>query len=276
MRPHPSRRGEALLLTQMRLTGFAAAALTFYIATPAWCQPPRARSDSQWNLLVEGGKGIFWTAPNCHDRQYFTGSPLRFDFEQEFFGMKESDLRAITGAKYIGVAKGHRVMQVIQQIQQIQTDSHMTAKRLLVERAKDDFCAIYQQLYDDSEVTVRQTLIITFDGRPVLKTMDRNGNHTWNEEYWAFDASGPIYLDLAPVRKQMREAAPKGDDVVTYPFDLNGACHKAAAFRSRSDCADCGAPDGNVIAELVLRGSHLTATDAHWFAPGVSATCHSE
>jgi hypothetical protein len=218
---------------------------------------------------------MFWSPPDCHNREYFSGSPLLFDFEQDFYGRKESDLRFTTEVKDIGVAHGHRVTQVIQHVDEVRADNHMTAKRLLVQRSDGDFCAIYQQLYSNSEVTVGSASVIVFEGRPVLKTLDPNGMHGWNEEYWRFDLDGPTYLDLRAVRKQMIQAAPEGDDVLSYPFDLSGYCHRAITVKP-GDCAACPLQDGTVIAKLVLQSSRLIASWVRWFPLGVQATCPGE
>ncbi len=225
-------------------------------------------------MLVEGGKGVFWTSPECHPRDYFAGSPLLFDFEQDLYHQTPADLSYSADVVDLGVAAGRQVVQVIQHIEEIHTGEHLTAKRVLVQRG-EQFCLVYQQLYDSAQVVVRPASLFTFDAKPVLKTMDPIGMHSWNEEYWTFDADGPIHLDLAAARNRMRKAVPKGDDFVTYPFDLKDACRKAIAVEPGA-CRACGVPDGSVIAKLALRGSDLVATWTRWFPAGRDGTCPSD
>ena len=115
---------------------------------------------------------------------------------------RETQIFDLLQKSKIGMPEGHRVTQVVQHVHEVASNTQMTAKRLLVQRGDGDFCAMYQQLYGTFEVAVRPAWIITFDGKPVLKTLDANGMHTWNEEYWTFDLDGPIYLDLDRVRSK--------------------------------------------------------------------------
>ena len=164
-------------------------------------------------------------------------------------------------------------MQIVQKILEVDASTAMVGKRLLVSHGDGQFCAIYQQLYDAAQVIVKPASLFTFDGERVLKTLDQNGNATWNEEYWAFDASGPIHLDLANVRRQLQQAAPKGDVVITYPFDWKAVCHKTPVWKPKGDCPTCGSSDGFVLAKLALNHGSLSTRWARWFPSGVDAAC---
>jgi hypothetical protein len=124
-------------------------------------------------------------------------------------------------------------------------------------------------------VTVTPASIFTIDGKPVLKTLDRNGNATWNEEYWTFNKDGPIHVNLLNLGNRISETIPKGDRLANGPFDLRRHCQRVAVWKPEGNCAACGSNDGYVLASLAIN-PQLTAAWAHWFPASVSAVCPNE
>lgn len=198
------------------------------------CQPqPRlAVQSSRWNILYEGGKGECWGKPVCHSLGYFSGSPFLFDWEQDLISLKPADLHAATSRTALGTLAGHQVFQIIQTI--TYTGGDLTMKRIVVQRQDNEYCAIYQQQYAAELVKVTPVTVIYLHGRPVLKTFDQNGEHTWNEEYWAFDQNGPLLLDKDPLRRQLNTLFHGDDEAWPYYLDLKGSTYEDSVYQNGS------------------------------------------
>ncbi len=247
--------------------------LMFLIAPCARTQPLPPLEQSPWNLLVAGGKGIYGAKPVCRQLRSFSNSPLLFDFEQDFFGVQAADLEVTTEATPLDEIGGRKVMQIIQRVRRARENTNTLLKRLVVQRADSDFCAIYQQVYDAALITMKPASVIAINGKPVLKTLDQNGKETWNEEYWAFGDNGPIHLDPHPAYQQMKAAVPDGERLSLGPFNLEQSCHKVDVWKSNGDCQACGSFDGVVLAKLAIRGEQISATWVHRFPSQESEAC---
>ena len=46
-------------------------------------------------------------------------------------------------------------------------------------------------------------------GEPELATRDPNGNRSYNEAHWTFDANGPILLDLSVIDSTLKGLLPQ-------------------------------------------------------------------
>jgi hypothetical protein len=213
------------------------------IAPPAHASP--------WNILTEGGKGQYRGDPVCHPLEYFSGSPLQFDYDNDLFGMKPKDLHVQTDVAALGVVEGRKIIQVEQNI----NSGNLIMKRLLVERQGSEFCAIYQQQYPASLVQVSRAEIQTISGEPVLMTRDRNGRE-YNEAYWAFDADGPTLLDLGAIQTTLKDLLPPGDEVRgDYGLNMGGLCYHSIVWKN-SECNAC-ASGGTVALKLGLERHRL-------------------
>src|SRR4029077_10479763 len=110
-------------------------------------------------------------------------------------------------------------------------DGDLVMKRLLVQRQGSEFCAIYQQQYPAALVQVSSGKIETISGEPVLVTRDRNGRE-YNEAYWAFDADGPIPLDLSVINNTLKDLLPPGDEVRgDYGLNIAGLCYSSIVWK---------------------------------------------
>lgn len=249
-------------------------AFAFVLAAgPTPAQPPAARDHSPWNLLVAGGKGNFVTGPVCGCLESLTGSPLHFDYEQDFFQDKPADVRFTTRTATLGTVGDRRVLQLIQHVHDAHWHSDMVIKRLLVQRGGDTLCAVYQQIFDVAQVNVQPAALINLDNQPVLKTMDQNGQATWNEEYWAFDKDGPVHLDLSTLENELSKAVPPNSKLGYGAFDLRQSCLRRYVWRSDGSCRACDSPDGSVLARLVLRGGQLRVGWAQCFPSRTGDVC---
>jgi hypothetical protein len=212
--------------------------------------PPKHASP--WNILVEGGKGQFQGDPVCHPLEYFSGSPLHFDYENDLLGMKPKDLLVETDVAPLGVVGGRNVMQVEQNI----NSGDLIMKRLLVERQHSEFCAIYQQQYPAALVQVSPAKIETISGEPVLITRDRNGMREYNEAYWAFGPDGPIPLDLNVINNTLKDLLPPGDEVRgDYGLNIAGLCYSSIVWKD-DECNSC-ASGGTVVLKLGLENHRI-------------------
>jgi hypothetical protein len=249
------------------------ALVSVLLALPVWTQPLAPRGQSQWNLLVAGGKGIKSIGPVCHPLESFTGSPLDFDYEQDFFQDTPADIRFTTETSTLGTVEGRKILQIIQNVQDARSRDVKVIKRLLVQRGPNDFCAIYQQIDAASQVNVEPASLIRLGGQPVLKTMDQNGQATWDEEYWVLTKNGPAHLDLSDLFKQLSEALPPSSQLSPGPLNLKQDCLRMDVWTPESDCRACGSPNGTVLARLALRNGQLHATWVHWFSPAGDGAC---
>jgi hypothetical protein len=64
------------------------------------------------------------------------------------------------------------------------------------------------------------------DGQVVLKTIDHNGQATWNEEYWVLGKDGPIHLDVSTLYKDLGKVIPKNSQLDHVPLNLNRDCFR--------------------------------------------------
>ncbi len=221
-------------------------------------QTPKARQPSGWKLQVEGGKGEYWTNPVCHPLAYFSESPLLFDYEQDLYKKRPEDIRFLSDVKPVGVIAERKIVEIDQDTTVVADNENLMMKRLLVQRSGDEFCAIYQQLYGAEQVKVTPASIVIVSGEPVLKTMDQNGEHTWNEEYWTFNADGPIHVDLSAFRRTLSAVIPVGHSLfTTSSFDITGFCYKAILL-----------DDGSITAKLQFENHRLIVAWKQWNPPG--------
>jgi hypothetical protein len=244
---------------------FQVIVLTFIGAIcSAQIAPPK--QTSPWNILVAGGKGEYRGDPVCHSLSYFSGSPFRFDYDNDLFGMSAENVHFTTRSTLIGSVAGHKIFQVVQNINQ----GDIVMKRLLVHRQGDTFCSIYQQQYPAVLVSISPAKIETVSGEPVLITKDRNGERTLNQAYWTFDAGKPVLLDLAVIDRTLKQLLPSGDEVRNgFALDIHSLCYRSAVWKG-DDCEACMS-GGNVIMKLALRNHQLTVA-GKWFDPDPNAT----
>jgi hypothetical protein len=224
---------------------------------PAQLDPPAIKSP--WDLFIAGGKGIYRLAPLCRELQAFSGSPVLFDFEQDFLGERGEDLEVKTQSTPLGSVDGRQIIQVIQKIYHQNSGLTEILKRLLVQHSGEEFCAVYQQIYGATQVETKPASLIQIGNVRLLKTMDQNGNAVWNEEYWAFLNGKPTHLDLSWVYKQMSDVLPHGTTLANGPFDLRAECLERAIWKSTGTCSACGTTTGSVLARLGFRGGRLVA-----------------
>ena len=211
-----------------------------------------APSASRWNILAEGGKGEMRGAPVCHRLAYFSGSPLRFDYEDDLSDLTPNKIRTTTEVKEIGVAAGRKVVQVVQSI----NDGDLVMKRLLVQRQGGEFCAIYQQQYAAAQVRVSPARIETISGQRILATKDPNGERTFNQEYWVFDSQGPNLLNLEVITQALKEVLPAGVEVRNfYGLEMNSLCYESPVWKD-NECNAC-ASGGTVALKLALQEHQL-------------------
>lgn len=223
----------------------------------AQASPPSPSPHSSWNILVEGGKGEYRNNPVCHPLKYFYGSPFLFDFESDLYGMKPKDVRVATDEFPVGTINGRKILQIDQRITDQRTnDGELIMKRLLVQRRDDEFCAIYQQQYPAAMVKVTTAKIETISGEQILETKDANGEHGSNEAYWAFDADGPILLDLSLIQRELTALVPTGDEVrMGNGLNLAALCYRNSVWK-QDDCNAC-ASGGTVTLKLAFRNHQL-------------------
>jgi hypothetical protein len=222
-------------------------------------------------LLIQGGKGELYSAADCHPLPYFSQSPVKFDYQHDLWGVNESHLSFETIVTSIASLGGRQIDQIVQNIK---TDRDaLTLKRLVVERQPSEFCAIYQQVYPATQVRVKPASLVTIDRNAILKTLDSNGNRTWNEEYWSFDVEGPHHLDLRKLYASLRDAVPTGDRLVEGPFDLKTTCYHRNVWRPQGAYNGCGSNHGFVAAKLTLQQNQLAATFAQWFREETPGSC---
>lgn len=222
--------------------------------------------DSRWSLLSVNGKGANLDGPSCHTLAYFSGSPLRFDFERWFFGINDpAALKTETEQRTIGVIAGRRIVQVIQRI----NGNEAVMKRLLVQRSPRSYCMIYQQQYSPSTVHAGDAYILTFGDQSLLATRDRvdgTGNY-YLEHYWSFDAAGPVELDLNVIRQHTKTLLPPGHSIWKgYGLDMKNLCYAMPVWKDTD--ANCCGTGGEVALKLAIVNHRLKVVDSKYSADG--------
>jgi hypothetical protein len=228
------------------------------LAGTAVAQTVPASDSSRWGLLAEGAKGESHRDPLCHPLQFFSGSPLPFDFDRDFSDVSRTDLSTRTLVKPVGTIAGRKIVQVLVDIRVKQDlgDEQSMMKLLLVQRQGKEFCAIYQQEYPTSQVVMKAAKIEKVEGEPVLVTRDENGQRDLNQEYWTFDAEGPIRLDLHVIDKALATILPPGHETRgDYGLNLQALCYQNPVWK-REECDAC-ASGGTVALKLGLQDHQL-------------------
>jgi hypothetical protein len=217
-------------------------------------QLARPPHPSQWDILVEAGKGYMHGPPVCHPLGYFSGSPLQFDYDNDLYGLKSDEVHATTDVTQLGIIRGRKVVQITQNV----NGGNLVMKRLLVQRTGEEFCAIYQQQYPRSVSgkPVSSATIETINGEPVLETRDPNGNRTVNEAYWTFDAHGPLLLDMKVIDTALKQVLPVGYEARdAFALDIKALCYRSVVWKD-DECNAC-ASGGTVTLRLGLQNHQL-------------------
>lgn len=182
--------------------------------------PAPATTDSPWNVLAYGGKGEMHGAPICGPLGDFSKSPLRFDFDSDFYGEEASGLVTHADETFIGEISSRKIYEVKQTVRSADP-APPTTKMLLVERAPGQFCAIFENQYSYNPTNeTDESAIVEIEGRRYLKN-DETDAHTWYLDYWAIDEKGATRLNLDTLYKSIRSSVPKGLEMVNEPLDLS-------------------------------------------------------
>lgn len=224
-------------------------------ALPAAAQ---SQQPSRWELYTQSGSGSRPDSGHevCQPLDYFSGSPLLFDYNHAINSTVPQRVRISTEVTPLGQAEGRRVVQVMQKV----NDGEVVMKRLLVQRSEQTYCAIYQLEFSANEVEFSPATLTQVEGQPMLMTRDRNGRPSWNEAYWVFDADGPILLDLQVIDAAVHTLLPP-DHEVRWDYDLNmdSMCYQSIVWKT-GECNAC-ASGGGVTLKLGIRDHRLVVVN---------------
>jgi len=212
------------------------------------------------------GKGRGYFAPACHALDYFSGTPLRFDWGEDFSERKSGGLSWNTRISLIGKVGQQRIYQIVQHIhlkskeraERTWPGETEVMKRLVVERRPGKFCAIFQEqgpagpsgiIYE-----INPAVLTNIDGSPVLKTSDPltgNGGFSMDAS-WVLVHGVPVPLTLpnnliAPAAHQF---LPSG---CTIPQGESGGSTKLE-YRVPTSC-------GDLSLTLALRNQELVVVN---------------
>ncbi len=193
----------------VRLT-LAAVTLCFFTSSAAKTQAPERLAEVPWSVYSFSGKGKGYSARACYALDYFSGSPLRFDWGGDLWSLKPGAFNWDTQISLIGKVGQQRVYQIVQHIhpksaagaEKTWPGETEIMKRLVVERRPRQFCAIFQEQGPTGPSGIIHEIdpaeLINIDGSPVLKSSDpATGNGGFSiDESWVFVHGVPIPLAL--------------------------------------------------------------------------------
>lgn len=79
------------------------------------------------------------------------------------------------------------------------------------------------------------------------------------EHYWAFDETGPCWLDLTVIRNALNEILPNGHGVWKgYGFDIKSLCYRMPVWKDGDSNAD--PTGGSVAVKLAIKQHQLVVT----------------
>jgi hypothetical protein len=167
--------------------------------------------------------------------------------------------------RFIGTIRNMQVYDVIENL--VQEDYKVWTRRVLVERAKDQFCEIYRINGDFINYLGQgDSSIITVNSGQILRVeIPKAGTmHSTAGAYWVFDDGGPIELNLAESVGAAVEATLPKDRLIqrSYGLDLARMCYLIEVWTPQ-DPACCGSA-GTVFIKFALNGTSLVATEKEY------------
>jgi hypothetical protein len=214
---------------------------------------------SRWNVTLQGRTGPHTGSDICRTLEYFSGSPFLFDYDHDLVSTNPHKMQVKTEVTPLGDIKGRKIVQVVQNI----NDGELLMKRLLVQRDKGTYCAIFQLAFSVDEVALSPATITQVNAEKILATRDRNGRHSWNEAYWTFDTEGPILLDLKVIDSALKNLLPSGYEVRwDYGLNMDALCYQSIVWKE-GECNAC-ASGGSVSLQLGFRDHRLIVVNKHY------------
>lgn len=193
-------------------------------------RPALATTNSPWNVLAYGGKGEMHGAPICGSLTYFSKSPFRLDFDDDFFGIREADLLVHAKIAAVGAIGTQRIYEVQQTV--ARADEHSstlganippTVLIILLERRAGEFCDIYQNQYTyDPRQETDEVRIIDISGVKILKVYETD-MRTGYLVYWAIQDHKPLRLNSDGLYTAIRSASPPEATPFSGPLNIAGS-----------------------------------------------------
>lgn len=212
----------------------------FYLATFSLCLQTqalgfsynrKAAAKDPWSLYVTGAKGGGYYPSVCHELKFFSGSPLRFDYEQDFFAWPPDSFTYTTKVSLIGTVQKHRIYQVTQNTHHEPGKppkfawGDVVMRRILIERDPNKYCLIYQETNSYGILDrIDPANLDRIDGDPVLYVHDpvRGNGGYYSDAAWTFDGGVPVRLRFEGLIDQtFKEVAPQGCRLPTTGDPLN-------------------------------------------------------
>jgi hypothetical protein len=124
--------------------------------------PAQPQQPSRWELYTQSGSGRRPHSGHevCQPLNYFSGSPLLFDYDHVINSKGPKPVRINAEVTPLGQAEGRRVVQVMQKV----NDGEVVMKRLLVQRSEQTYCAIYQLEFSADEVEFSPATLAQVEG----------------------------------------------------------------------------------------------------------------
>lgn len=153
-----------------------------------------ADSGSRWTVQIAGG-GDSFKKTECHPLQYFQTNLKQVD-PQAFRPADDQ-----SSVQQIGTINGFAIFDVVHRFTAgIPPETITTgAKVILVERTAGEFCAIYVEDQEESDIqTIYSSYIDTVGSEKVLVSRDPVGGNAGivSQAYWTFDQMGPIPINF--------------------------------------------------------------------------------
>lgn len=223
-----------------------------------------------WSVYSYSGKGRGYFAPACFALDYFSGTPLRFDWGEDLSEWKPGAFNWNTHISLIGKVGQQRIYQIVQHIhpkskaraERTWPGETEVMKRLVVGRRPGKFCAIFQEQGPTGPSGIFYEIdpaeLIKIDGSPVVKTSDPltgNGGFSMDAS-WVFVHGVPIPLALPNnlIAPSVQQLLPSG---CTIPQGESGGSAKLE-YRVPTSCG------GHLSLTLALRDQELVVVNSRY------------
>lgn len=279
-------RDSGLLFSSPRVRRLAFVLLSFLLAAPLLTAQSGAGTrpetpSNPWSLYNFEDGELNVLPPVCHALSYFSGPPKRFDYSNrlEFLANNygKRKLSWNTHADLVGSAQGHKIYEVLQEINfkppypGFGSAPPASMRRVMAERAPGEYCMFFQFSNEfHTVVELDPVELISVAGGTVLYSHDQaNGNcGCYFTEAWVIEGGVPYYLDFESlIAAELKRLLPSGDEVRDGdPLDVSALIYTHEVSTPRD--SEHEASGGTVTIGFTIHGHTLSVASSSFAPPG--------
>ena len=247
--------------------------LQLLVALTLAASPARAT----WQRHLFSGKGESFDTPLPHPLAYFTRDPFLRDDGDDFCTACTPQDKAAQHARHkfktelhkVGELHGFVIYDLFYYFDDHVQSGDIDWKSILVEASSGEFREIYH--LQPTQARIESAFLFNAGDDELLGTRDSipGTGDQYYEDYWWFNADGPVRIDTAPVDQALKSILPDGFAVLKG----SGLDMKALRFRNtvwQPGDANCCPSGGTVEIQFRLDRGRVIVTDKH-FDPSANA-----